>query len=146
MISKGSNLPDEDHVMRYVPWTKLRRDENEHVIGFLPQAFELREEEQSLSLNWLEYFSGDRNQRIRESVNMFRGIRKVGAKSAYGIGNVRHIKEVCDSNGARVRIVYEPDRENRAHSEIRRLPRDDLGLLDALATQAFVELVRDAEV
>jgi hypothetical protein len=147
MISKGSNLPDEHHVMRYVPWSKLRKDENENVIGFLPQAFELRDGELSLSLNWLEYFSGDRNQRIRESVNMFRATRdKVGAKSAYGIGNVRRVKEVCDSNGARVRIVYEPDAANPAHAGIRRLPRDDLSLLAALATQAFVELVRNTQI
>jgi len=146
MISKGSNLPDEDHVMRYVPWTRLRKDGDENVIGFLPEAFVLREGEQSLSLNWLEYFSGDRNQKIRESVNVFRRVRKVGPKSAYGIGNVRRTKEVCEANGARVRIVYEPDDDNPAHAGIRRLPRDDLSLLDAIATEAFTELVRNAEI
>jgi hypothetical protein len=146
MISKGSNLPNEDHVMRYVPWSKLRRDEKEQVIGFLPTAFELRENEQSLSLNWLEYFSGDRNHKIRESVDTFRRVRKVGAKSAYGIGKVGQIKDICDAHGARVRIVYEPDVDNLAHAGIRRLPPDDLSLLDALASQAFTELVHNADV
>jgi len=146
VISRGSNLPDEDHVMRYVPWSRLRKDEDENVIGILPQAFALKEEEQTLSLNWLEYFSGDRDQRIRDSVSMFRRGMRVGAKSGYGVGNVGQIKEVCESYGARVRIVYEPEADNLSHSEIRRLPRDDLSLLDALAAQAFVDLVRDAEV
>ena len=146
MISKGSNLPDADHVMRYVPWTKLRRDENDNVIGFLGEAFKLRDEEQSLSLNWLGYFSGHRNEQVRQSVEMFRRIRSVGAKSAYGIANVAQIKAVCDSAGARVRVVYEPEDENPAHSGIRRLPRDDMGLLDALATQAFAELLHNSKV
>ena len=146
MISKGSNLPDEDHVMRYVPWSRLRKDEDENVFGILPQALAPRENEQPLSLNWLEYFSGDRDQRIRDSVSVFRRSMRVEAKSGYGVGNVGQIKEICDSYGARVRIVYDPEADNLAHSEIRRLPRDDLGLLDALAAQAFVDLVRDAEV
>jgi hypothetical protein len=146
MIGKGANLPDEDHVMRYVPWTKLRRDEDENVIGFLPHAFELRPEEESLSVNWLEYFNGDRENRIRDSVKIFRNTRNVGKKSAFGIGNVGQIKATCGANGALVRIVYEPEPNNQAHSAIRRLPRDDLGLLEALAADAFVELVRNVDV
>jgi hypothetical protein len=56
---KGKNLPDEDHVVRYVPWGRLRRDEDENVLGFLPQAFQLRQEEDYLSVNWLQYYDGD---------------------------------------------------------------------------------------
>lgn len=146
MKAKGMNLPDEDHVMRYVPWARLRKDEDENVIGFLPHAFELRPEEESLSVNWLEYFNGDREDRIRDSVKMFRNTRKVGKKSAFGIGNVGQIKETCGANGALVRIVYEPEANNQAHSAIRRLPRDDLSLLEALAADAFGELVRNVDV
>lgn len=146
MKAKGTNLPDEDHVMRYVPWTRLRRDEDENVIGFLPQAFELRPDEESLSVNWLEYFDGDREDRIRDSVKMFRDIRTVGKKSAFGIGNVGQIKRTCSASGAQVRIVYEPEARNQAHSAIRHLPRDDLSLLDALAAEAFPQLVRDVDV
>lgn len=146
MKAKGMNLPDEDHVMRFVPWSRLRRDEDENVIGFLPHAFELRPAEQSLSVNWLEYFNGDREIRIQESVKIFRNTRVVGKKSAFGIGNVGQIKEICGANGAPVRIVYEPEVNNPAHSAIRRLPRDDLSLLEALAADAFVELVRNVDV
>ena len=146
MKANGSNLPDTDHVMRYVPWARLRKDENENVIGILPQAFELRPEEESLSVNWLEYFDGDRGRRIRDSVEMFRSTRNVGKKSAFGIGNVGKIKETCGANGASVRVVYEPETNNPAHSAIRRLPRDDLVLLEVLAADTFVELVRNADV
>ena len=146
MKAKGANLPDTDHVMRYVPWARLRKDENENVVGILPQAFELRPEEESLSVNWLEYFDGDRGNRIRNSVEMLRNTRNVGKKSAFGIGNVGKIKETCGANGVSVRIVYEPEANNLAHSAIRRLPRDDLVLLEALAADTFVELVRNVDV
>ncbi len=70
----------------------------------------------------------------------------VGGKSAFGIGNVAKIKEVCRANGATVRIVYEPRDDNNSHSGIRRLPRDDFTLLEALAADAFVELIHNTAV
>jgi hypothetical protein len=153
MISRGSNLPNDDHVMRYVPWAKLRKDEYDNVVGFLSEAFKLRDGEASLSLNWLEYFSGPRDEKIRQSVEMFRRVRGVGSKSAFGVANVKRVKEVCAASGAsRVRVVYEPEEAksgkpaNPAHSGIRHLPRDDMSLLEALASEAFAELVRNSDV
>jgi hypothetical protein len=141
MKKKGTPLPDEDHVMRYVSWARLRRDENENVIGFLGQAFELRPDEKDLSVNWLEYFDGNRDKQIRESVKLFRNIRKVGSKSAYGIGKVGQIKRICGASGTSIRIVYDPEDNNLSHSVIRHLPRDDSSLFEALATEVFTELV-----
>jgi hypothetical protein len=146
MQGKITNLPDEDHVMRYASWTKLRRDEDDNVLGFLGDAFKLKPEETSLSVNWLEYFDGDREARIQASVRMFRHTITVGTKSAFGIGNVAKIKEVCRARGATVRIVYEPTEDNPFHSGIRRLPRDDSMLLDALAADAFAELIHNTAI
>ena len=36
------DLPKDNHVLRYAPFTRLHRDEDDNVIGVLPQAFELR--------------------------------------------------------------------------------------------------------
>lgn len=153
MKEKIKDLPDQDHVMRYVPWTKLRRDEDENVVGFLPEAFQLRLDaetcsiEEYLSVNWIEYQNGAWVNRIRASVRAIRGARRsVGGKSAYAIGNVGKIKEVCVSNGIKVRVVHEPENNNPAHSAIRRLPRDDLSLLAALADDVFTDIVRNADV
>lgn len=93
-----------------------------------------------------EYFDGDREAKIQTSVRVFRKIMDVGGKSAFGIGNVAKIKEVCRANGANARIVYEPRDNNQSHSAIRRLPLDDFTLLEALAADAFVELIRNAAV
>jgi len=146
-MHRGANLPDDHHVMRHVPWGRLRRDDADNVIGFLSQAFALKPDEESLSVNWLEYFGGDRKTNIRYSVLEFRRTYKVGKKSAFGIANVKQIKDTCSATaGVRVRVVYEPSRKNPAHSGIRRLPRDDLTLLDALAVDAFSELVKNSDV
>jgi len=146
MKAKVTNLPDEDHVMRYVSWARLRRDEDDNVLGFLGEAFQLRPGEESLSVNWLEYFDGDRDTKIRMSVKTFRETITVRTKSAFGIGNVAKIKEICRANGASVRIVYEPTDDNPSHSGIRRLPRDDLSLLEGLAADAFVELLQNTAI
>jgi hypothetical protein len=49
-------LPPEDHVVRYVPWARLRKDEEDNVIGVLGAAFRLREGEEYLSATWAEFF------------------------------------------------------------------------------------------
>lgn len=146
---KGKNLPDEDHLIRYVPWGRLRKDEDDNVLGFLPQAFQLRPDEDYLSVNWVEYYDGDRESQIRLSVWAMRNSfeKPLGAKSAFAIGNVAHIKKACEGFGSRVRVVHEPDLpKNPGHSAIRRLPRDDLNLLDALAADAFTDRVNNIEI
>lgn len=144
--SKGTILPDEDHVMRYVSWTKLRKDEDNRIIGFLPQAFELRPTETSLSVNWLEYFQGDRVSQIRDSVRLFRNTYDVKPKSAFGIGNIGKIRETCSAAGTRVRIVYDPTKDNKSHAVVRNLLREEQSLLDALAADAFVELIHNTDI
>ena len=144
-MPKISNLPDQDHVMRYVSWGKLRRDEDDKVLGFLPQAFQLRPDEPSLSVNWVEYF-GDPDTRERDSVWALRRTRNAGTKSAFGIANVGKIKDICLSRNVRVRVVHEPRETEPAHASIRRLPVDDLILLAVLAEEAFTRLIRNADI
>jgi hypothetical protein len=132
--------------MRHASWTRLRKDEEDNILGFLPDAFRRNENHLSLSVNWLEYFGGNRRSQIEACVKMFRNTITVRPKSAFGIGNVGKIKEVCRSNGANVRIVHEPEENNPSHAGIRRLPSDDFTLLEALAADAFVELVHNTAI
>jgi|WetSurMetagenome_2_1015567.scaffolds.fasta_scaffold656339_2 hypothetical protein len=148
-ISKGANLPKEDHVIRHVPWTKLRKDEDDNVLGFLPEAFALKPLEvvkKSISVNWLEYFSGERENKIKKSIQGLRTTKNIGKKSAFAIGNVGNIKEVCKRNGTIVKIVYAPTDGNPSHSVIKQIPKDDLTLLQALAIDAFCELVHNGDI
>jgi hypothetical protein len=140
-------LPDQDHVVRHVPWAKLRRDGDDNVLGFLPAAFERRPDEESLSVNWLECECFlEPTTRVRDCIWAMRKARKAGGKSAFAIGNVGKIKATCLEQGQKVRIVHEPKDGEPAHAGIRRLPRDDLKLLAALAEDAFVEMVRNGDI
>lgn len=140
-VKKGQQLPDTDHVVRHVPWTRLRKDEDENVIGILPQALKLRDEEEALSVDWLECFDGIHEDRIRQAVVHFRSLRTIGPKSGFSIGNVGNIKRICNRQKSSIRIIYAPSKSNSAHSLIQRLPREDMAVLEALATEVFVDFV-----
>jgi hypothetical protein len=145
---KGTNLPDQDHVIRYVAWTRLRRDENDSVVGFLPQAFELRRGEPYLSVNWIEYQEGDHDTQIRLSVWAMRDSfeKPLGVKSAFAIANVAKLKQTSQNAGRRVRVVHEPEPGNPGHAAIRQLQSDDLNLLEALAADVFTEKINNADI
>lgn len=142
-----TNLPDSHHFMRHVSWARLLKDEADEnkVIGFLPHAFERRPDEDGLSGNWMECFA-DPATRTRDCVWAMRKALNVRPKGAFAIGNVGKIKATGEAHGATVRIVHDPQPGQPAHAEVRRLPRDDLALLEALATDAFTEIVRNSEV
>jgi hypothetical protein len=154
MLKKNDPLPDEDRVVRNVPWKKLLKDEDDNVLGFLPIAFELRRDEttptgfeEALSVNWLEYFTTPQT-RVRDCIWAMRKARNLGGKSVFAIGQVGSIKQVCLARGSRVRVIYEPEAGNPSHAGVRRLPPNDLRLMDALATEAFpsTEMVLNSKI
>lgn len=140
------SLPDEDHVIRHVSSSKLLKDGEGNILGFLAQAFALRPDETGLSVNWLEHFEGDHDARTRKSIQELRTVKDIRKKSAFGIANVGKTKEICNKNKAFVKIVYAPRDGIPSHSEIRQLPSDDLSLQEALATEAFCTLIRNADI
>jgi hypothetical protein len=135
--------------MRHVPYARLHRDKNDKVIGFLPQAFQLRRGEDKLSVNWIEYFNASNHgNRVKACIKHFRKTKQysVGKKSAFGVANVAKIKGVCSAGGCRVRIVYAPSSNNQSHSEIRHLPREDFTLLAQLSSPLLFDLVHNASI
>jgi len=145
-IDKGALLPDQDCVIRYVSPARLRRDEDGNILGFLPQAFALRDGEESLSVNWPGIYDGDHEASTKEVIWELRAANEIRRNSAFGIGSVGNIKEACKNNGAAVKIVYDPRKGIPSHSLIRNLPRDNPELLDALANDVFCDLVRNVDV
>ncbi len=140
-------LPPNDHVVRYVPWARLRKDDNDKVIGILGDAFKLREDEKALSATWLEYFPGERTEQVTGAVQAIRASSlKVGSKSGFAIGKVATVKAACASRRYKIRIVHEPDDDNKAHVAVRQVPRDDPVLLELLAEEAWAELHLNAQI
>jgi hypothetical protein len=45
-----------------------------------------------------------------------------------------------------VRIVHEPEDDNKAHAAVRRIPRDDELLLEQLASEAWAEVVLNSAI
>lgn len=145
---KGQNLPDVHHVIRVVPYGKLEKDETGVPTGrLLFSAFQRRENEDGLSVTWLEYFTGERPEQIVRAVQAIRASNfKPGGKSAFAIGGVGPIKQACVSKGHKIRIIHAPEDDNKAHAELRQFPRDDLALLEALATTTWADMVFNSAV
>jgi hypothetical protein len=140
-------LPDEDHVVRHVSSQLLIRDD-EKVIGCFPQAFELKPGEKYLSASWLEFFSGNDDERRRAVVAGMAAARTVKPSHGFAFGNVGEVKAACSSFGIRIRVIHEPeeDNPNPAYTAIRNFKSDELELLQLLAAEAWAEVVEAKEL
>jgi hypothetical protein len=145
---KGQNLPDEHHVIRVVPYSKLDKDADGKPTGLLLfSAFQRKRDEEGLSVTWLEYFAGNRPQKIQRAVHAIRASDfKPGGQSAFAIGGVGPIKQKCLDRNHKIRIIHQPEDDNKAHAELRQFPRDDIALLEELATSTWAEVVLNADI
>ncbi|MBP6379945.1 MAG: hypothetical protein KA312_05965 [Sphingorhabdus sp.] len=132
-----TNLPDADHIVRYVPWTKVEKDADDNVLGVLAVAYQRREGEEALSVNWLERVGVvDELTALRETLSFMQSTLNVGKKGRLAISNVADFKGICAKREQRVRIIHAPVDGNEPHSEVRQIPREDLQLLEEIASAA----------
>jgi hypothetical protein len=144
-----TKLPPEHHIVRNASWTKLRKDENDNVIGVLGEAFKMRKADTYLSTTWLEYFSGARADQITAAVRAMRASNlTIPTKSGFAIGNVGKISAAASASDKayRLRILHEPADDNKAHAAVRRFPPDDIELFELLAIEAWSEVVLNSSV
>lgn len=150
-------LPREDHISRHVPYNKLLRDADDNPVGILPQAFEMRIKinEKALSVNWLEYFGDNHANNIVKMIKRFRRYRlsrniKVGKLSAFGIGNVGLLVDICsERQHTKVKVQYDEKKvldNNESHARIIRLPINDQMIMQSLASDVFTELVPNKDI
>ncbi len=143
-------IPDEHHILRLVSWARLRKDpdNDDRVIGLLPDAFRMRAGEDSLSVTWIEFFESKTflNQ-IADAANAIRESMTVRTKSAFAHGNVGEIKQCCKTvGGNKIRIVHEPETDNPAHAAIRRMPTDNEDLLIEFATECWSQFTLNKDI
>ncbi len=139
-------VPQEHELLRYVPWNKLRKDEDDNVLGVLGTAFKLRPNEEYLSGTWVGFFSGTRDQQICAAVTAFRNSNmSVSTKSGFAIGTARVIAETCARRSKKIRIIHEPEVDNRAHAALRGWPDDD-DLLDLIADDSWGDVILNSSV
>ena len=142
-------LPAEDHVVRYVSWSRLRKDEDDNVIGVLGAAFRLRKEEEYLSATWAEFFNGGHDERIAAAVRAVRASKlDVKTRSGFAVGKVSRIKEACLADKAKhkIRVIHERAEDNEAHTALRGWPQDNEPLLELLAEEAWGDFVLNEKI
>ena len=143
MAMQRQLIPDEDHVVRYVPISRQARNPDGNLIGngLVWSALQQRKDEKTVSVNWLEYHKGSRSNRLKlikdELAKSFPP--KSLSKALLAIGNVGVIKQACAEADNPVRVAHEPSNNSPSHAGIRRLPTDHDDLLDALAAEVFVD-------
>jgi hypothetical protein len=129
-------LKPEHRVVRYVPWAKLRKDEDDNVLGVLGVAFKLRPSEVYLSATWVDYF-----QSADPVVDAILTIRasdiNVRPKSGFAVGVVERIDGECKSRKHKIRYIHEACKHNAAHTALRGWPKDDDELFECLAEDAW---------
>jgi hypothetical protein len=130
-------LPDDHCVVRYVPWARLRKDENDNVVGVLGAAFRLRNNEEYLSATWAEFFSASGcDENLACAVRAIRASdMDVRPKSGFAVGKVGPIKARClaDQKRYKIRVIHERTSDNPGHAALRLWPRENEPLLELLA-------------
>lgn len=143
-------LPETDHCVRYVPWARLRKDEEDNVIGILGAAFRLRDEEDYLSATWAEFFPGATHQdRVIATVQAIRSSTiDVRPKSGFAVGCVSQIRQAClnDPKRYKIRFIHEAEPDNPAHAALRGWPKDNDDLLNLIAEEVWCDAVLNVNV
>lgn len=131
-------LAKDDRIIRYVPWARVRKDEDDNVVGILGNAFHLRANEDYLSVTWCEYFDGDEFCKIRCAAEAIRNSEiDVRPKGRFAIAEVKSVNEFMLEAKRTVRFIHERESDNPAHAAIRRWPNDAPELLERLAEDVW---------
>jgi hypothetical protein len=144
--SPGNKPQSTDTLIRHAGWAKLRKDEDDNVIGILAVAFELRSGETYLSSTWMEHFGGISPANLYAAVGAIRASRDVGKKSGFALGLVGEICAACSAANRNIRVVREPEDNNSGHTAVRKWPRDNLDLLQLMATDTWSRLAMNSSI
>lgn len=139
---------DADRIVRYVPWSKLRKNEEETVVyGPLGSAFALRKDEEYLSVTWCEYHSGSDDESLRCAVEKIRcSDLRVGGKARFAVARAAAVRKCAENIGKRVRIIHEAEADNPAHVAVRNWPSMDNEFLELIAEEVWADNFSNVEI
>lgn len=120
---KGDKIPDHDHVARYCKPTQISSGQIEAT------AFMLRRDEESLSVNWLEFLRlSSRDEEITSLRRIYSAKLSVGACAKIAVLNVGEVrnKVLTESPDKRnLEILHDPLGNDPSHSGIYNFRNDD---------------------
>jgi len=142
---KGDLLPEQDHISRYC--SAIHCTENGEVTG---TAFQLRQIDDYLSVNWLEFLRvNHRQEEIGEIRKILRSKLTLRASAKIAVLNVGEIIKYVRSNSPEaqeLRILHEPEDNDPSHSGIYGYSYDDHLIADLIAeTVQEIYPARDPE-
>ena len=138
----AQKLPLDNHVVRHIRNKHLIKNEADEVLGAFPDAFSLRDGEAYLSTCWLEHFPGDDLTRLCAVRDRLAMAREIKAADGLGILNVGLVIDAGERRSRKLRVLHEPTPEDPAYSAVRGMMREDLQLLELLASDACIEVTR----
>lgn len=125
-------VPDSDHISRYCGGAQTHEDGR--ISG---TAFRLRESEEYLSVNWLEYLGlADRHSQIEEMRRVLRAKLKLGSQARLAVLNAGRLHEHVASASPDRRmldILHEPEPVDPSHAGIFGLRPDDTLIAELIA-------------
>lgn len=141
---KISKIPHEHHVAR-----KCSRQQQIRIAGQPIQAssdiFNLRPQirETYVSCTWVEYFSGNYEERLKQTCQAMRQSLSLNSSTKIAIVNIGKVIDCGIANGADLDVLSKPKGNNPSYSAITGLPmnNENVGLLEALAAEAIADLV-----
>jgi hypothetical protein len=121
---KGDTIPDQDHVARlcfpkHIPEGQIQAT-----------AFMVREDEESLSVNWLEFLNCScRENEITALRDIYNAtFNRVGTRAMIAVLNVGEVREKVlkeSSDGRNLEILHDPIADDPSHSGIYNLQYND---------------------
>jgi hypothetical protein len=137
---KGDEIFDQDHVSRYC--SPIHAPDG----NIQATAFMLRQVDENLSVNWLEYFKcSSRESEIAELRKVYSAknlIIKVNGKIAVlNVGEVRETVLAGSPDGRKLEILHDPEENDPSHSGIYNLKHDD-----EMIAELILETVRENEI
>lgn len=133
---KYQPLPNEHHVIRAVSWARLRKDENDKVVGIHAEAFDAIEPD-GLSVTWVEHWGNDHFAAPLSAQGAIRRQREMGSKARFVCANVKAIVEATALLGQKARVIHDPEPpENTGHALVKGLSKDQ-AVFNLLASEIF---------
>jgi hypothetical protein len=124
---KDDPIPMEDHVVRYCKRQTIGERGN-----VLFEAFQPRESESFLSVNWPEYVGSSRRRQLKEirlALSQKLGLGKTAKLAILGVGDV--IAKVTEQRA--LSVLHQPEEEDQSHSGIFGYKHEDIDIAFAIA-------------
>ena len=134
---KGEKIPDQNHIARFCRPLQVNEEQIQAT------AFMLREGEECLSVNWLEFLNcSNRENEITKLRTIYSETFTVGARAKIAVLNVGdvHDKVLTESPDSRnLEVLHDPAMNDPSHSGIYNLKQDD-----ELIAELILETVRES--